>query len=345
MAEIDHWNPVLLARALGRKPRSVRVAGRELVVYRTKSGAVGALDEACPHRRMRLSTGCVVGERLQCPYHGWTFAADGCGESPGTPKLQARTTSYETREVHGVVWLKSADSTAEFPHFDVDGYYRLGSMSHLARAPLETTLDNFCEIEHTPTTHALFGYPLERMHEVTTRTEADEVSVRVVNAGPHKAIQRLFKWFIGLRGDVTFVDDWTTRFSPLYTVFDHAFHESATGKPSRLHWRIYLFLTPLSADETLVTTITYVRSTFPLGPYGGVRVIWPILWRMIEREVALDCKVLKNLADKRPQLDGMKLSRFDRALGLNRERIERIYRGNATIPLLHTFDPLSPAAG
>ena len=29
----------------------------------------------------------------------------------------------------------------------------------------------------------------------------------------------------------------------------------------------------------------------------------------------------------RPGIDGMKLSRFDRVLGLNRERIERVYRG------------------
>lgn len=343
MAEIDHWNPILLSRRLGRQPRSVRIAGRQLVVYRTASGLIGALDETCPHRRMRLSTGCVVGERLQCPYHGWTFATDGCGESPGTPKMQARTTSYETREAHGVVWIKSAESTAAFPTFDVDGYYRLGSMSHLAKAPLETTLDNFCEIEHTPTTHDLFGYQLERMHEVTTTTEADDATVRVVNSGPHKPIPRLFKWFIGLRGDVTFVDDWTTRFSPLYTVFDHAFHETATGKPSRLHWRIFLFLTPQTADDTLVTTITFVRSTFPLGPYGGIRVIWPILWRMIDREVALDCKILDDLADKRPQLEGMKLGRFDRALGLNRERIERIYRGRDTGPTIRPFNPLSSA--
>jgi hypothetical protein len=33
------------------------------------------------------------------------------------------------------------------------------------------------------------------------------------------------------------------------------------------------------------------------------------------------------LADKNPDIDGMKLSRFDRVLGLNRERIEAIYRG------------------
>jgi vanillate O-demethylase monooxygenase subunit len=64
---------------------------------------------------------------------------------------------------------------------------------------------------------------------------------------------------------------------------------------------------------------------------------------MIDREVALDCKILDDLADKRPQLEGMKLGRFDRALGLNRERIERIYRGRDTGPTIRPFNPLSSA--
>jgi len=37
--------------------------------------------------------------------------------------------------------------------------------------------------------------------------------------------------------------------------------------------------------------------------------------------------MLEHMADKNPSIDGMKLSRFDRVLGLTRERIQRIYRG------------------
>ena len=48
----------------------------------------------------------------------------------------------------------------------------------------------------------------------------------------------------------------------------------------------------------------------------------------LDYEIRLDVKVLEGLADKNPSIEGMKLSRFDRVLGLNRDRIERIYRGN-----------------
>jgi hypothetical protein len=136
--------------------------------------------------------------------------------------------------------------------------------------------------------------------------------------------------YLGIRGEATFVDDWTTHFSPVYTVFDHAFRESATGKPGRVRWRLYLFFTPRSEQETLVTTVAFLRAD-RLGPYGGARIFKPLIRRLIEREVDLDCRILANLADASPELDGLKLSRFDRALGLNRERIERIYRGLAAL--------------
>src|SRR5262245_40499387 len=145
MAELDHWHPVLLSRRLGRRPVGVRLAGRQIAVFRTPVG-VAALDDVCPHRRMRLSAGTVVGDRLQCCYHGWTFEACGNGESPGTPKLHARTDSFEVREAHGAVWVRAGGAGTQFPAFDVAGYLPMCALEHRVRAPLELVLDNFCEI-------------------------------------------------------------------------------------------------------------------------------------------------------------------------------------------------------
>ena len=86
----NHWHPLLrVAASCSRKPVAVRLHGRDLVLFRTASGAVGAFDDICPHRRSKLSTGTVVGERLRCQYHAWTFDTCGAGESPGTPKMTA----------------------------------------------------------------------------------------------------------------------------------------------------------------------------------------------------------------------------------------------------------------
>ena len=47
-----------------------------------------------------------------------------------------------------------------------------------------------------------------------------------------------------------------------------------------------------------------------------------------DTEIARDRTLLSGMADKNPSLEGMKLSRFDKILGLTRERINRVYRGH-----------------
>jgi phenylpropionate dioxygenase-like ring-hydroxylating dioxygenase large terminal subunit len=328
MGAIDHWHPVCQSRKLGRQPQKVRVDGRNIVLFRTESGEIGALSDCCVHRRMSLAKGTVVSGRLQCAYHGWNYDASGVGESPGTPKLQSQTLSYDTAEQHGLIWIKPRDCEAVVPHFDVAGYYHLCTLGHVVRAPLEVVLDNFCEIEHTPTTHALFGYDLARMAEVTCEVETTDTSVRVINRGPQKRMPWLVRQLIrvGPRGE--FIDDWATHFSPVYSIYDHSWIDPDTGEAGMVRWRIVIFFTPQDDETTAVTTLAFTKSSYP-GRYGGVRLARPILSRLVEREVQLDIAMLENLADKNPSLEGMKLSRFDRALGLNRERIERVYRGKS----------------
>jgi hypothetical protein len=53
-------------------------------------------------------------------------------------------------------------------------------------------------------------------------------------------------------------------------------------------------------------------------------------WKMkgeIRREIQADVDMLHHLADYGDGLDGLKLSRFDKVMGLTRERIARIYKG------------------
>ena len=328
MAVLDHWHPVLPTRMLKRQPVAVRLAGHELVLFRTAAGTVGALEERCPHRRMRLSLGSVIGERLRCLYHGWTFDADGNGESPGTPKLHACARTFDVEERHEAIWVRAAGSTAEFPHFSIDGYYNVCNLYHRVSAPLELALDNFCEIEHTPTTHDFFGYPLERMHEVEVDFQPTDTTVRVVNRGPRKPISRLLRLIVGIGDDYQFMDDWTTHFSPVYSVYDHWWQHPVTGETSIVRWRLYIFFTPIDAQTTAIFTFAFTRSRWP-GPAGSVRLFKWLMRRKLDYEIRLDVRILEGLADKNPAIEGMKLSRFDRVLGLNRERIARIYRGNA----------------
>lgn len=326
MSPLDHWHPVLCSKKLSNGPVGVRLHGKNLVLFRADDGKIGALDDCCPHRRMRLSLGKVVDGQLQCAYHGWRFDRLGAGESPGTPKLHAYTPPYDTTEGNGAIWVRSAGSSAVFPVFDVDGYYPIGTLWHAIKAPLELVLDNFTEIEHTPTTHAMFGYALERMHEVQVRFEPTPSTVRVINSGPPKRMSLLMQLLLGIRNSYQFNDDWTTHFSPVYSVYDHWWTDPKTQRQGMVRWRLYIFFTPRDPSETMVTTFAYVQSRYP-GRYGSARLFRWFFTRMLDHEIRLDRNILEHLANQDASIEGLKLSRFDRVLGLNRERIERIYRG------------------
>jgi phenylpropionate dioxygenase-like ring-hydroxylating dioxygenase large terminal subunit len=58
--------------------RSLELLGESLIVIRGGDGVVRAFANVCRHRGSRLldgTGGCA--RRLTCPYHGWTYAADG----------------------------------------------------------------------------------------------------------------------------------------------------------------------------------------------------------------------------------------------------------------------------
>ena len=58
--------------------RSLELLGESVIVIRGGDGEVRAFANVCRHRGSRLvegTGGCA--KRLTCPYHGWTYAADG----------------------------------------------------------------------------------------------------------------------------------------------------------------------------------------------------------------------------------------------------------------------------
>jgi phenylpropionate dioxygenase-like ring-hydroxylating dioxygenase large terminal subunit len=331
MAAIDHWNPVALSSELGKKPLAVKVDGREIVLFRTESGLAGALDDVCVHRRMRLSCGSVCGEELVCPYHGWRFRTDGNAESPGTPKMRAQAPNFDVREEQGIVWLKPAGCEAVFPEFNNDGYFHMATSRHDVNVPLELAVDNFSEVEHTPMTHLAFGYDISRMSEVKLTVEADDRAIHCRTEGPHQPMPWWLRGFFGVGKHVDFTSDWMTYFSPVHLVIDHVLLNHDTGQKAMVLYRAYVLFNPIDAENTTIFSVLYAQSRYAEWRFsmksGGLNIFRPLIRRHAIAEVELDCVKLRDLADKRPNLDGLHLSRFDRLLILNRDRINRIYKG------------------
>jgi hypothetical protein len=62
----------------------------------------------------------------------------------------------------------------------------------------------------------------------------------------------------------------------------------------------------------------------------------------LAKEIGFDMAILNGLASYETSLEGMKLSRFDRVLGLNRERLQSIYRSDRSLDKNTAQNPSSP---
>jgi phenylpropionate dioxygenase-like ring-hydroxylating dioxygenase large terminal subunit len=107
----DCWYPIATSRDVGRRPVTVRRLGRALVLWRDADGQLAAHAARCPHRGADLGLGRVVDGQLECPYHGFRFAADGrCTTVPCEPasaplRRDLGLACHEVREHRGLVWL------------------------------------------------------------------------------------------------------------------------------------------------------------------------------------------------------------------------------------------------
>ncbi len=63
------WFVVDACRRIAAEPRRYRIAGRDLVFWRT-GGRLVAAPDVCPHMGAALSAGCVRHGKLVCPWHG-----------------------------------------------------------------------------------------------------------------------------------------------------------------------------------------------------------------------------------------------------------------------------------
>ncbi|NIF76948.1 aromatic ring-hydroxylating dioxygenase subunit alpha [Paraburkholderia sp. Cy-641] len=110
----DHWYPLAWSHEVKRgKTHGVTFAGEPIVLARTETGKVFALEDRCAHRQVPLHQGVVDGESIRCGYHGWTYDCSGkCIDVPylGRDRLPNGVRSYPCREVEGLIFVFPGDA-------------------------------------------------------------------------------------------------------------------------------------------------------------------------------------------------------------------------------------------
>jgi phenylpropionate dioxygenase-like ring-hydroxylating dioxygenase large terminal subunit len=179
------WYVAALGRDVDRTPVKSRLLGDSLVLYRKRTGEVVALRDCCPHRHAPLSLGTLVGDEIQCRYHGFRFACDGsCTSIPGESVVPAAVSvqKFVATERHGFVWVWMGENAAnearlpEWPWLESPGFVSYHSQFTLD-APFEMIIDNLMDLTHVHFVHRLLGAG-NLVHEsepMKTWEERDEV--------------------------------------------------------------------------------------------------------------------------------------------------------------------------
>jgi phenylpropionate dioxygenase-like ring-hydroxylating dioxygenase large terminal subunit len=73
----NQWYIGAFSREVSRTPMERTLLDEPVVFYRTEAGQAVAVAGRCPHRRFPMVRAEVIGDSLQCGYHGWTFDCSG----------------------------------------------------------------------------------------------------------------------------------------------------------------------------------------------------------------------------------------------------------------------------
>ena len=184
------------------KPVGVTRMGEKMVLWRDSQGKLSCVSDQCPHRGVALSVGKVLGDCIQCPFHGFQYDKTGActlipanGKDAAVPKAM-HVRSYSVHEAHDFVylwWGEPREDLPPLPWFDsIDESFSYATIldpwaTHYSRA-----IENQLDVVHLPFIHhntigrgnrTLVNGPLARL--VPHEGDSDILNVWVYNEVDH----------------------------------------------------------------------------------------------------------------------------------------------------------------
>ncbi len=177
---INFWYPACLSEELSERPLKVKMLGCNFALFRDENGEAHCLSNVCIHRGGSLACqgdaapGKVVGNNIQCPYHGWQFDKNGdCVSIPSRgmeakipPK--AKIDSYPVQEKYNIIFVFLGDLPEEDrpPLLDAVEYGQEGWAANIQTYDLETSyqrsIENAIDPAHNEYVHPTHGFSGDR---------------------------------------------------------------------------------------------------------------------------------------------------------------------------------------
>ena len=159
----NQWYVILESREVGnKKPIKVKRLNETMVLWRNSNGKVNCIADRCCHRGASLSCGKLVGDKVECPFHGFLFDADGKvrlipanGKNANIPESM-KVNSYITYENYGLIWIWYGDNDkkTDEPFF----FKELADMSYSTfidswNSHYSRCIENQLDVVHLPFIH------------------------------------------------------------------------------------------------------------------------------------------------------------------------------------------------
>ena len=181
------WYPCAWSHEIGRTLFERWICNQPIVFYRTEAGRPVALHNRCAHRRAPLSKGQLIGDRLQCGYHGLEYDCSGkCVKIPGQDAIPegAAVKSYPVADKWRFVWVWPGDpekaDEALIPDLrwnDSPGWVSPGDSLTIGCNWL-VDLDNLMDLSHLTYLHGrTIGTPYVSEFPSVTKTVGERVYV------------------------------------------------------------------------------------------------------------------------------------------------------------------------
>ena len=260
----NHWYVAAWDHEITRSLTPRTVLGEKIVLYRREDGSTVALADRCCHRKLPLSMGRLIGDRVECGYHGMTYDPDGrCVRIPGQERIpeKARVKSYPVHERWGwvFVWMgeaEKADPTLlpEVPEFGAPGWgINRGPVMRI-ESHQAWVIDNLLDPSHTTFVHpTTLGVPEGADVPITVREEGG--SIAAVKWTMDLPPAGLFKKFGAYAGNV---DRWQIYafHLPSLVIVDLGAADAGSGAQegggsNRIAMRSFNFVTPETETTSL----------------------------------------------------------------------------------------------
>jgi phenylpropionate dioxygenase-like ring-hydroxylating dioxygenase large terminal subunit len=292
--QLDTWLVAAHRTELGATPLARTLNGVPVVLYRDSRGRAVALEDRCPHKNVALSLGRVVGDTLQCRYHGWRFAPNGtlvdvpC-HSPNERLPRCGVPAPAVAEQDDWIWVRLRPGSAAVgpPRYALTPGYRWFELHNVVAAPLDLILENGLDCSHTGFAHE--GLFRSAPTQYVTADIADTATgVRVETIEGEAEGARDIRRTLGRGRAIRHVDE---------VILPHTLRvDYWIG--GRAHVVTILVCTPETADRTRLFTRMGVRYGWAT-PFVGLYVEW--ITRKVVRQ---DLEILESQAARIAEFGG-----------------------------------------